>query len=94
VERPVLDCGSGEPVRVDGAAWLQVHFTGAQGRADRGKGGSAARRRKLTQAIARELVRTCDFEGEVTWVIGLARANPYTPRVMAEPSRLVIDVAH
>jgi hypothetical protein len=94
LEGPVLDCGSGEPVRVAGEAWLQITFTGAQGHNEQGKSTSGARRRKLSQTIGRELVRTCDFEGEVTWVIGVARANPYTPRVMTNPSRLVIDVTH
>ena len=91
VDKPVLDCGSGEPVKVAGEAFLQVRFTGAQ--ANAGKGG-VPRRRALAQPNARELVRTCSFEGEVTWVVGLARANAYTPRIMTEPSRLVIDIAH
>jgi hypothetical protein len=73
---------------------LQIRFTGALAHSEQGRSTSGPRRRKLSQTIARELVRTCDFEGEVTWVIGLARPNPYTPRIMSAPSRLVIDVAH
>jgi hypothetical protein len=94
VDAPVADCGSGEPVRVAGAAWLQVTFTGAQAHTDKGKSTSAPRRRKLSQTVARELVRTCDFEGEVTYVVGVDRPNPYTPRTMQAPSRLVIDLTH
>ena len=94
VERPVVDCGSGEPVRVAGNAWLQVRFTGAQSRTEDGKATGGPRRRKLVHTVTRELVRTCNFEGEVTFVVGVARANPYTPRVMTEPSRFVIDIAH
>lgn len=94
VDKPVVNCGSGEPVKVAGDAFLQIRFTGAQAHSESGKSTSGPRRRPLAQAIARELVRTCDFEGEVTWVIGLVRPNPYTPRIMSKPSRLVIDIAH
>lgn len=94
VDRPVRDCGSGDVVPVAGDAWLQIRFTGAQGHSEKGESTSGPRRRPLAQPIARELVRTCDFEGEVTWVVGVARPNPYTPRMMVEPSRLVIDIAH
>ena len=94
VDKPVVNCGSGEPVKVAGDAFLQIRFTGAQAHSESGKSTSGPRRRPLAQVVARELVRTCDFEGEVTWVIGLVRPNPYTPRVMSQPSRLVIDIAH
>jgi hypothetical protein len=94
VDRPVVDCGSGEPVRVAGAAWLQVTFTGAQAHSEKGSSTSGPRRRKLSQKVARELVRICDFEGEVTYVVGVERPNPYTPRTMSAPSRLVIDLTH
>ena len=94
VDKPVVDCGSGEPVKVAGDAWLQVRFSGAHAHTEKGKSTSGPRRRPLAQTIARELVRTCAFEGEVTWVIGVSRPNPYTPRVMSAPSRLVIDIAH
>lgn len=94
VDRPVVDCGSGEPVRVAGAAWLQITFNGAQAHSEKGSSTSGPRRRKLSQKVARELVRICDFEGEVTYVVGVERPNPYTPRTMSAPSRLVIDLAH
>ncbi len=94
IDRPVRDCGSGDALPVAGDAWLQIRFTGAQAHTEKGESSSGPRRRPLAQSIARELVRTCDFEGEVTWVVGLARPNPYTPRVMSDPSRLVIDISH
>lgn len=94
VDRPVRDCGSGEPIPVAGDAWLQIRFTGAQAHTDAGISTSGPRRRQLAQPIAKELVRTCDFEGEVTWVIGVVSPNPYTPLILSSPSRLVIDIAH
>lgn len=94
VDRPVRDCGSGEPVPVAGEAWLQIQFDGAQAHTDAGAPTSGPRRRTLNQPVLRELVRTCDFEGQVTWVVGVAKPNAYTPRILTTPSRLVIDIAH
>lgn len=94
VDRPVRDCGSGDPVQVAGDAWLQVRFNGAHAHTPEGASTSGPRRREVGLTVLRELVRTCDFEAEVTWVAGLARPNPYTARVLAGPSRLVIDIAH
>lgn len=94
IDPPVLDCGSGEPVKVAGSAFLQIRFTGAQAHSDSGKSTSGPRRRKLALGISRELVRTCAFEGEIMYVLGVVRPNRYTPRTMAAPSRLVIDIAH
>ena len=94
VDRPVRDCGSGDAVPVAGEAWLQVRFTGAQAHTEKGASSGGPRRRALAQPIARELVRTCDFEGEVTWVVGVVRPNGYTANTMTSPYRLVIDIAH
>ena len=51
-------------------------------------------RRTPALSSVREIVRTCDFEAEVTWVVGLADAQAYRPRVLEDPARLVIDIAH
>ena len=94
VDRPVQDCGTGESVPIAGDAWLQIRFVGAQAHTDAGEPTSGPRRRTVNQPVLRELVRTCDFEGQVTWVVGVDSPNAYTPRVMVAPSRLVIDIAH
>ena len=95
VERPfIMDCGSGEVVPVAGNAWLQITFRGAQAHTEAGEVTGGPRRRVVDQIALRELVRTCDFEGEVTWVAGLMHENEYTPRALDDPSRLVIDIAH
>lgn len=94
VDRPLLDCGSGDSVSVAGDAWLQITFRGAQAHTEAGEESGGPRRQIVNQTILRELVRTCDFEGEVTWVAGVIRPNGYTAQVLAEPSRLVIDVLH
>ncbi|QYF93004.1 hypothetical protein KY495_20205 [Massilia sp. PAMC28688] len=94
VERPVRDCGSGDEMPVAGEALLQIRFTGAQAHTDTGVATTGPRRRPLALANFKELVRTCDFEGEVSWAIGVASPKAYTSRILSSPSRLVIDVAH
>ena len=94
IDAPAADCGSGRDVALEGGARLQVRFSGAHAHTEAGEPTSGPRRRHVGQPALRELVRTCDFEAEVTWVAGVAGRNPYRPRVLDDPSRLVIDIAH
>ena len=93
VDAPVIQCGSGEAMAVDGTAWLQVRFNGANAHTEAGEATSGPARRTVGLPVE-EVVRTCDFEAEVTWVAGVSGKQPYRPRVLADPSRLAIDVAH
>ncbi len=94
IDAPVIHCGSGDAVAVEGTAWLQVRFNGANAHTEAGEATSGAARRSVGLPSVEEVVRTCDFEAEVTWVAGVSGMKPYRPRVLAGPSRLVIDVAH
>lgn len=94
VDRPVRDCGSGDAVPVAGDGWLEIRFVGAQAHTDAGEPTSGPRSRTVNQPVMLELVRTCDFEGHVTYVVGVGSPNAYTPLVMEAPSRLVIDISH
>src|SRR5690606_21918667 len=88
------DCGSGDAVPLAGDATLQVRFSGAHAHTEAGEPTSGPRRRSVGAPALRELVRTCDFEAEVTWVAGLAARSDYRPRVLDDPARLAIDIAH
>lgn len=90
----LVQCGSGDPVSIAGDARLQITFRGAQAHTDVGDPTAGPYRRNPAQAALLELVRTCDFEGEVAWIAGTVRESKYTTSVLAEPSRLVIDIAH
>lgn len=94
IDAPVIQCGSGHETPVAGSAWLQVRFNGANAHTEAGEGTSGPMRRTPALSSVREIVRTCDFEAEVTWVVGLADAQAYRPRVLEDPARLVIDIAH
>jgi hypothetical protein len=94
VDRPIIRCGSGEPTEVAGQGWLQVRLTGAQAHTEQGKPTVAPRERKLQLGVLRELEHTCDFEGEVTWVLGLQKPNRFRVLELKAPTRLVVDVRH
>ena len=93
VDRPV-QCGSGEPVEVAGAAWLQVQLLPAQAHTEAGEPTVQDRERRLELPVLQELESTCDFEADVTWVLGLASRRPYRVQELAGPARLVVDVGH
>lgn len=92
VDRPAHACGSGEAVYLDGEGWLAVTFRPAQAHDDGGRATVAERRPRLDLPLAREAALTCDFEADVTWVVGLASPNPFRVDELADPPRLVVDV--
>lgn len=92
VSPPITRCGSGQATQVAGAAWLRVHFTPAQAHDDAGQPTIAQRERMLSLPAVQELELTCDFEGHVEWVLGVAAPKPYRVLEMGSPARLVVDV--
>ena len=91
--RPALACGSGAPVQVEGVRWLRVRLQTAQAHDEQGQ--PTVRQRRLPlggMPVLREMVISCDFEGEVEVVLGVSAANPYRVMELANPTRLVIDV--
>jgi len=94
---PLTEDGSGDEVRVQGDALLQVRFENSatariEGErvvpvytgADRVRGGGSR--------VVTEVVDVGDFEGVVTWVIGLRTASDVRVSTLASPHRLVVDV--
>lgn len=94
VDRPIRSCGSGDVVRVAGDGWLSVRMTPAQAHTDSGRPTIAYRERRLRLPLIRELQSTCDFEGEVEWVVGVSSPNRYRVMELSNPRRLVIDIKH
>lgn len=91
VERPI-QCGSGLPVQVAGKVYLQVRLTPAQAHTEEGKPTMTHRGRKLSLPVLREIRQICDFEGEVTWILGLAERREHKTMELQGPTRLVIDI--
>lgn len=92
VDRPVRQCGSGDPVPVAGDAWLAIRFEPAYAHTDAGQPTVANRERTLTLLNLRELELICDFEAQVEWVAGLASPEPYHVLELTAPARLVLDI--
>jgi hypothetical protein len=92
VERPVLADASGEAVTVAGDSVIRVRMTSASG------AGSYSGPSRLDPGAAfgtklvEEMVRTGDFEAQLTWVIGVKGRPTYTVANLATPSRIVIDL--
>ncbi|QRK12035.1 hypothetical protein JQX13_19510 [Archangium violaceum] len=93
IDKPVTKCGSGNPTEVAGQGWLEVRIMPAQAHVD-GKVTVASRERMPKLPVIEEMELTCDFEGEVTWVLGVKHPNKYRVMELREPTRLVVDVRH
>lgn len=95
VERPVIQDASGAEVTVKGSAVLRVAMKPASS-ADLSSGGRATytgpnRFDPGTSALA-ELVQVGDFEGYLTWVIGVPAEAGFHVWTLDAPPRLVVDV--
>jgi hypothetical protein len=93
-EPPVQQCGSGRAVPVRGARFLEVRFRRARAHTDAGEPTIADRSRTPGLSVLKGLVLTCDFEGTVTWVLGLPAGDSasYRVRRRSSPARLTVEV--
>jgi hypothetical protein len=97
VDRPVAD-GSGETVPVKGSASLRVRFEPAATRDLRGDSPrtvyTGPDRVTGDSRMVTEVVRGGDFEGVLTWFIGVKRTTPFRLAVVpSAPSELTIELA-
>jgi hypothetical protein len=92
IDKPVRQCGSGDIVEIAGHGWLSVQIRPAAAHDEAGKAKIPFRERKLSLGVVQEIERTCDFEGEVSWVLGVSSPNRYRVLELEKPARLVIDV--
>ncbi len=94
VDGAVHACGSGDEVKVAGAARLSVRLQPARAHDDTGNVTIAERRRRPALPALKEMTIICDFEAQVEWAFGLAARTPYRVIELAEPTRLVLDIRH
>ncbi len=99
IRPPVTEDGSGDAVTVAGEALLEVRMENAgMARLDGEKvirtySGPKRVVPSGSDATVTEVVDSGDFEGVVTWVVGLRQRVPaFTVSTLTGPSRLVIDV--
>jgi hypothetical protein len=90
---PILDSPSGEPVDVAGDATLVVSV-GAWMPDTEGNGYQGPREFVPTNVVTiLELQQIENFEGQNAWAIGLDRQRDFTVSTLADPVRIVIDIA-
>jgi hypothetical protein len=95
VDGPITEDGSGNPVALEGEAFLQVLVQPATGfDLDAGVPTYEGPTRIAGPAggAVTEAVRTGDFEALLTWVLGAEERVPFTVSALPSPSRLVIDL--
>jgi hypothetical protein len=94
VEPPILADGSGNEVEIEGEAFLQVRFLGAQAHDEAGNQTIDEVEIMPGFETVVELESTGDFEGQVTWVFGLTEELDFRVIDLEDPTRVVIDIGH
>jgi hypothetical protein len=92
VDRPLHDCGSGEPTYPVGDAWLQVRLEPAAAHTEEGRPTLGARDVAVGAPLLQRIYRTCDFEAVVVHVLALSRPNAFRVFTLADPWRVVVDI--
>ena len=93
---PVTEDGSGRPVAVKGDAHLVVHLSAQS--ADLTKadapptytGPTSFQAAGSTRIL--QIRKTGDFEGYITWVLGLDKQRPFKVTTQENPARVIVDV--
>ena len=94
VAPPILADPSGMEVEIEGEAFLQVRFLGAD--AHDGEGSPTIDERELMPGLTSllEAELTGDFEAQVTWVLGVAAERDFRVTTLSDPNRHVVDIGH
>lgn len=89
---PLHQCGSGHPIELEAPTPLQITLRSAAAHDQEGNATVEERTLEPGLQMLRSARLTCDFEGEVEWVLGLAGRAPFRVMALSGPSRLVVDV--
>lgn len=96
VDPPILEDGSGNEVDVAGEAFIQVRFSTAQAHDDAGQLTIDEELLEIMPGLTSivEIEQIGDFEGYVTWIIGLPEELDFRVLDLEDPVRVVVDVGH
>lgn len=96
IGEPITQCGSGTKVDLTGNGGLEIRFSPAQAHTDSGTPTIffSDNEQNPSYTIIKKLRSTCDFEGNVTWVVGVSKANKYRVLTLENPTRLAVDIEH
>jgi hypothetical protein len=95
VDDPRAD-GSGEPVDLDGAAYLQMTVKGVVYPTETGAKEYVGpmRFQPASAGVIEEVVYGSIFEGQVDVYVGLSSKQPFRVFLLESPTRVVIDIYH
>lgn len=85
VEQPITDCATGEPIAVEGEAFLEVRLSPASALDPNGERTFDPAQVRLDAPTMLETRETCDAEGELTWVIGLPYETDFRVTALGRP---------
>jgi hypothetical protein len=87
--------GTGDPVSLDGRAFIEAVLQPAAAHDDDGNPTLPGPLPRIVNTAAlRDIAAAGDFEAVVTWGIGVAARTPMQVRRLDGPARIAIDVAH
>jgi peptidoglycan hydrolase-like protein with peptidoglycan-binding domain len=91
----IIQDGSGDPVHLEGRAFVEAVMSPAAAHDDDGNPTFPGPLPHIAGTAAlRDIADAGDFEGQITWGIGVAARTPVQVRRLDHPSRIAIDVAH
>ena len=91
---PVRRCGSGDLVELPESGRLVVRLEPARAHDEGGNPTVIDRTQAPALPAVRRMIMICDFEGQVTWALGVDGVAPYRVLELAQPSRLILDIGH
>jgi hypothetical protein len=93
VDRPLVECGSGEQVVPVGDAWLEVRMEPLDAHTQEGQP-TVPHRPVRTTGLEhiQALYLTCDFEAVTTLVIAVRSPSAFRAFSLESPRRIVVDV--
>lgn len=86
--------GSGLPIALEGGALLQIMFFPARAYGATCHPTAAERTATPHLPVLRQIKPAGDFEGYVSYGIGLARKTSYHLFALKQPDRVVLDISH
>jgi hypothetical protein len=93
IDKPLIECGSGEQVFPVGDAWLEMRMEPLDAHTQEGQP-TVPHRPVRTSGLENilALYLTCDFEAVTTLVIAVRSPNPFRAFHLESPHRIVVDV--
>jgi hypothetical protein len=92
----LYSCGKGDKLSLPGNKILQIDLTPAQAHNQKGQDVYTGPGQFSTSSVNLTTIKgvrmACDFEGHVTWGIGVKNLKSYSVSHLSDPKRIVIDV--